>query len=112
MHSLYYTALPEGTDPSSSSKAAPTVPANRAKAVLAVLPPGGVTGIPRATVATADLPDGWSFNKRSQKFDRNEKFEVAFVNPLDVMVPAEKLVLVTFALAKDAITLSLPAANR
>lgn len=111
VYSLYYTALPAGTNLSGSGKNAPTIPANRAKAVLAVLPPDGVTGIPRATVATVDLPDGWSFNKNSQRFDRNEKFDVTFVNPLDVTVPAEKRLPVTFTLAKDAITLSRPGAK-
>lgn len=90
VYSLYYTALPDGTDLTNSGKALPTVSAARGTAVLAVLPAGGLKGNGRATVATVKMPAGWEFTNRSQRFDRNDSFEVAYVNPHDAGVPAKK----------------------
>lgn len=106
VYSLYYTALPEGTDLSNSGKAVPTVPAARGTAVLAVLPAEGLTGKARATAATVKTPEGWEFTPKSQRFDRNDSLKVTFVNPLDATVPVKKRPALTFTLAKEAITLN------
>lgn len=104
VYALYYTALPVGTDLSTDYKLAPIIPARRAKATLAVLPATGLTGNPHAAVASVKLPAGWTFTKPSQKLNRDDSFDVTFVNPLDISVPSAKRLPVNFTLPRDAIT--------
>lgn len=104
VYSVYYTALPVGTDLGTAYKLAPTIPTRRAKATLAVLPAAGLTGNPHAAVASVKVPTGWTFSKPSQKLNREISFDVTFVNPLDGSVPSAKRLPVDFTIPRDAIT--------
>lgn len=104
VYSLYYTALPAGTDQTGTGKLLPIIPARRAKATLVVLPADGLRGNPRAAVASVKLPAGWTFTKPSQKLNRNENFDVMFLNTLDVSVPPETRLPANFTIPRDAIT--------
>ncbi|MGA7203359.1 MAG: family 16 glycosylhydrolase [Specibacter sp.] len=104
VYTVYYTALPVGTDQSGTYKSLPSIPARRAKATLAVLPADGLKGNPRAAVASVKMPAGWTFTKPSQKLNRNDTFDVRFVNPLDVTVSSETRLPANFTIPRDAIT--------
>lgn len=104
VYSLYYTALPVGTNLGADYKLLPIIPARRAKATLAVLPAAGLRGNPHAAVASVKLPAGWTFSEPSQKLNRTDRFDVTFVNPLDVSVPPINRLPVNFTIPRDAIT--------
>lgn len=104
VYTLYYTALPVGTDLSDSSKALPSIPAGRAKATLSVLPIDGLRGNPHAAVASVKLPAGWTSTAPSQKLNRQDRFDVQFVNSSDTSVAPEKRLPVNFTLPRSAIT--------
>lgn len=103
VYSLYYTALPVGTDLSAEYKLLPIIPSRRAKATLVVLEPAALKGNPNAAIASVKTPSGWTFSKPSQKLNRNDSFDVTFVNPLDTSVPSAQRLNVNFTIPRTAI---------
>jgi len=106
VYSLYYTALPEGTDMTGSGSREPHVPADRARVTLAVLPAAGlpVKGKGNAPLKTIQLPSGWAWANPKLKPSEADAFDVVFVNPLDTTVAAAKRPRVLFSLPKGSIT--------
>lgn len=101
-YAMYLTAVPRGE--ALSGGRVPTELTRRRKATLTVLPAEGVEGDSRGTVATVDLPEGYSFRDPSLRFSRNDEYVVDFVNPEDP-IPARKRPVHPFVLQESAITL-------
>lgn len=102
VYALYATALPTGADLTGGQ--VPTELTARRSATLTVLPEQGLTGDPRSTVATVDLPEGHRFRDESLRLNQHEEFLVDFTNPLDPIPGAERPVR-SYVLAKESIDL-------